>query len=84
MSSSVREKMAAQIKEAKRSVLNAINERLKPNDDKQEHSKIEVGGSPAEASSGDSSIVSKEPPVKKAPSGWVSKKIQPNRKTPKV
>lgn len=83
MSSSVREKMAAQIKEAKRSVLNAINERLKPNDDKQEHSEIEVGGSSAEASSGDSSIVSQKTP-KQITSGWISKKIQSNRKTPKV
>jgi hypothetical protein len=83
VSSSVREKMAAQIKEAKRRVVNATEERLKPSDNQQKHSQVEVGGSSAVASSGDIPVISEKTP-KQITSGWISKKIQSNRKTPKV
>jgi hypothetical protein len=73
VSSSVREKMAAQIKEAKRSVVNATEERLKPSDNQQKHSQVEVGGSSAVASSGDILSSAKKPPSKLQAGGLVKK-----------
>lgn len=45
--------------------------------------KLKSEGSSAVASSGDIPVISEKTP-KQITSGWISKKIQSNRKTPKV
>ena len=67
MVSSVREKIWQVEKEKKRQrrlikegVLDAVEERQKPEDDQQEHQEVEIGEVSSEASSGDSIVESGE------------------------
>lgn len=69
MASSIREKMAEQEKAkkiARREAKNAVEEGKKPEDNQQQHTQAEVGGTSAEASSGDSPKPSKKAAPKKA------------------
>ena len=68
MSSSVRAKMAEVHKEHK----HAAQERIKQQDDQQQHQEAEVGRAPAEASGSDSS----EPSGQVAPKKVVKKKTR--------
>ena len=66
-SSSISRAVAAGEKSKKVERRNAIEKGEESKDNQQQHQQVEVGGIPAEASSGDSPVAVKKAPAKKAP-----------------
>ena len=66
-SSSISRAVAGVEKSKKVERRNAIEKGEEPKDNQQQHQQVEVGGIPAEASSGDSPVAVKKAPAKKAP-----------------
>ena len=88
MVSSVRAKVVETIRKAKLEARHAAEEWVKPEDNLQEHQDGDGAGQAAEASGGNSPVKSRKVQAKaqspKKESGRAGKKVQSNRKTPKV
>ncbi len=68
MSSSSISRAVAEVEKSKKvERRNAIEKGEESKDNQQQHQQVEVGGIPAEASSGDSPVAVKKAPAKKAP-----------------
>jgi len=68
MSSSSISRAVAEVEKSKKvERRNAIEKGEETKDNQQQHQQVEVGGIPAEASSGDSPVAVKKAPAKKAP-----------------